>query len=64
MRHTREGWPKCCGQVMDYVTSSAERCPACGRADAFTFPAVSPSGQAVRIVCMLCALSPDGETKS
>jgi hypothetical protein len=57
MRHTREGWPKCCGQMMDYlVASTAARCPTCGRVGGLTFPAAAVGP--VRIVCTACALPP------
>jgi hypothetical protein len=64
MRHSRDGWPKCCGQVMDYLTPSVGRCPTCGRAGGLIFPLVTPPGSSVQIVCLMCALSPDSETKS
>ena len=48
MRHTRDGWPKCCGQVMAYFaeaerpadvgTRFAHKCPVCGHEWAITFP--------------------------
>ena len=64
MRHARDGWPKCCGQVMDYLISAAGRCPTCGRPGALTFPVAEPQGAPVRIVCFHCALGSDAETKS
>jgi hypothetical protein len=64
LRHANGRWPKCCGQVMDYVVGSGANCPTCGRAGGLTFPAVAPAGAPVQIVCLLCALSSDAETKS
>ena len=63
LRRSRDGWPKCCGQVMDYIAPDVGRCPTCGRAGGLTFPGVSPTGTDVKIVCMLCALSSHGGTK-
>jgi hypothetical protein len=69
VRHARDGWPRCCGEVMDCFTqapppdrtpAARARCPSCGRLAALTFPAAASS---VRIVCLMCALSPaDGTT--
>jgi hypothetical protein len=64
MRHANGAWPMCCGQVMDYVVGSGAHCPTCGRTGGMTFPAAAPDGTAVQIVCMLCALPSDAETKS
>jgi uncharacterized Zn finger protein len=69
-RHARDGWPRCCGEVMDYFMQAPppnrtpparSRCPSCGRVAALTFPAADSS---VRIVCLMCALSPAGETNA
>jgi len=65
MRHARDGWPKCCGQVMDYVVEHATAlCPTCGRPGGLTFPAAGPAQTPVRIVCTQCALASDAETEA
>lgn len=65
LRHAHNGWPTCCGQVMDCITEGAGAwCPTYGRTGGLTFPADGPAGGPVRIVCMLCALTADTETKS
>ena len=65
MGHARNGWPKCCGQMMDYIAEdTAALCPTCGRSGGLTFPATGTPGPSVRIVCMLCALAADAETAS
>ena len=65
MGHARDGWPTCCGQVMDYITEdTAALCPTCGRPGGLNFPASGTNGSPVRIVCLLCALASDAETAS
>ena len=65
MGHARNGWPKCCGQVMDYITEdTAALCPTCGQPGGLTFPANGTAGRSVQIVCVLCALASNTETAS
>ena len=67
MQHVRDGWPKCCGEAMAYVREVApagDRCPTCGRPAALTFPAATPAGAPVRVVCLRCALPPGAEARA
>src|SRR4051812_48953772 len=62
MRHARDGWPKCCGEVMDYFleaprpagTQFSHKCPACGHEWAVTFPPGVPVPERGDVACIRC----------
>ena len=68
MRHARDGWPRCCGEVMDYFMKppppdrtppARTRCPSCGRLAALPLPTAD---RPARLVCRICARPPAGQT--
>ena len=62
MRHTRDGWPKCCGQTMasfaeserpvDPGTRFSHKCPVCGNEWAVTFPPGVPVPDRTDLPCL------------
>jgi ribosomal protein S14 len=62
MRHARDGWPKCCGQVMAYFmeaprpagTRFSHKCSSCGHEWAITFPPGVEPPKRANLICVRC----------